>query len=140
MASSIDIKYKIYDRTVIKNMINYIKTNEINKLLELMHKHVENEGIVKAIHDYLLGVNCRNPRIKFHKHFEQCGIYKTFISRLDFEMFDDSTRVCYCPCGADVCYNWKYFIRPNYENNIWVFAPMEMFTNEYFQKGFLDKI
>lgn len=125
-----------HQRTIIKYIIIYIRTNKLQKALELMSDNVENESIIKAIHDYLLGVNCRYPFVKYDKSFKDCGIYNIFLSKLDFEMYSGSTILSNCPCGSLVCVNWKYFTRPN--NEVWTVAPMEFFTNEYFQQGFME--
>ncbi len=124
------------ERTTIKYIIMYIKNNELCKALTLMSDYVEYENIIKAVHDYLLGINCRYPYIKFNNSIKDSGIYNIFISRLDFEMYNDSTISSNCPCGSLVCTNWKYFTRPS--NDVWTIAPMEFFTNEYFQQGFME--
>ncbi len=144
MESSIDtninninnINYS-YDRSIIKNIIIYLKTHKLQKALTLMYENVQNEYIIKAIHDYLLGVNCRYPFIRFDQSIRECGIYNIIMSKLDFEMFDSSTQMSNCPCNSLVCTNWKYFSRPYKE--VFTFAPMEFFTNEYFQQGFMEK-
>ena len=126
-----------YDRYIIRYIINYLKKNRMDKALLLMYEYIHNEHIIKAIHDYLLGLNCRYPNIKFDNSIKECGIYNNFISELNFEVVDIETTVQNCPCKSLVCENWKYFARPS--NQIWNIAPMEFFTNEYFQLGFLSK-
>jgi hypothetical protein len=124
------------ERQIIKNIIISLKSNDIQNALSLMHDHVQNENVIKAIHDYLLGVNCRYPYVKYNKSITECGIYNAFISKLDFEMYDGTTMLSNCPCESLACINWKYFTRTS--NDIWTIAPMEFFTNEYFQQGFME--
>ncbi len=138
MASISDTNYVIFERNIIKYILIYIKTNELYKALTLISDYAENENIIKAVHDYLLGINCRHPYIRFDKSIHDSGLYNIFISRLDFEMYETSTTLSNCPCGAFVCTNWKYFTRPS--NNVWTIAPMEFFTNEYFQQGFMENL
>ena len=126
----------VEDRYIIKNIIYYLKSHQLHKALTSIYDNVENEHIIKAIHDYLLGVNCRHPYIRYDISIKECGLYNIFISRLDFEMLSDNTILTNCPCGALVCKDWKYFSRPS--NDVWTVAPMEFFTNEYFQEGFMD--
>ncbi len=141
MESNTDTKLNhnlLFERNIIKYIINYLKVNQLKNALTLIHEYVENESIVKAVHDYLLGLNCKYPELKINNILKECGIYNTFILRLDFEMYESSTEYSKCPCGSLVCVNWKYFTRN--KGNIWTVAPMEFFTNEYFQKGFMEKI
>ena len=141
MESSIDTNLnhssQVNERIIIKEIIVNIRTHELDKALDIMYDYVENEKIIKAIHDYLLGINCKYPFIKYDKQISDCGLYNVFISRLDFEMYDTCTILSKCPCGSLVCTDWKYFTRTDKE--VWTIAPMELFTNEYFQQGFLEK-
>ncbi len=126
-----------YERTIIRNIILNIRTHQIYKALKIIEEFAQDESIIKSVHDYLLGLNCRYPFIKYDNIIQECGLYNVFISKLDFEMYNDSTTLSNCPCGSLVCTNWKYFTRP--DNEVWTLAPMEFFTNEYFQEGFMEK-
>jgi hypothetical protein len=125
-----------FDRSIIKNIIIYLRTHQLQKALNLISDNVENESIVKAVHDYLLGVNCRYPYIRYDKVIKECGLYNIFVSRLDYEMYEGNTISSKCPCGSLVCINWKYFTRTS--PDVWTIAPMEFFTNEYFQQGYME--
>ena len=128
---------QVNERIIIKEIIINIRTHALDKALDIMYDYVGNEKIIKAIHDYLLGVNCKYPFIRYDKMITECGLYNVFISQLDFEMYSGSTTLSKCPCGSLVCTDWKYFTRTN--KDVWTIAPMELFTNEYFQQGFLEK-